>query len=618
MGDFEGLETDPRFQALPPEKQRALLAEAQSRAGGGAAGGGLLQQAVNLPSQAASYYRQNIAPPLTNMAAHAVAHPLEAISDPMAAMQHTKPEHLPPYAREVAENVVPQTGTGLALTAASMLLPGAGVAREVGEAAGPIGRLMSGVVGRTAAGAALGAGAGALTGEGAGQGAEQGAVSFGVPTAVGALIGHVGRSFGEPGLIRDTTQKVGQELEQQFPLVGKLRTGSDFANAFMRDGARNAARLNLSKVKEGIGKKVAGRAFQMPVPDPPGLVPKAQLGALYPKSPLPGTRWVKMSFDAADKLRRDLQQGYGYSAAGGERAGALAREMRQLSFHARDVLAKQLDRHQGGLGQAYLDGLKHYHVAASLSEVFGKEGLFSGQGLNQPEFIGRINKEYEKLEGALGKAGTDRLLSTLKRGFIGEDVDIPSKPGHGHLMMHAGIIPTYHRSMGESFKPIGKVPWSMRPKMGAVEATAGRALGERLVKDRREGNTVPNPHPKPEAAKGLVTKDAREIHSDLRGGRLSHRDMLAELKGIHDYKQAPLGDQLKQQDLKGLLAKAEDPKMEVSNRDLPVFYQALVRKYQQGAASGKLSRPVEKRYQRVLENLRPRLRQLSQGAVAEA
>jgi hypothetical protein len=592
--DIEGLEADPRFQAKSPAEREQFLNWARKQAA-----------IPSLGERASSFYQRDIAAPATNITAHAIAHPLQTVEHPLKAIQHTKPEHLPPYAREVAEFVIPQTLTAAGLTAASLAMPEVGAERILGGVVGPAARMFGGRIARTAVGTGLGAAAGALTGEGAGQGAKVGAATFAPYELAGAVIGKAGRRLGEAKLIRDTTAEVGQKLESIFPRAGKLRTGTDFANAFIHGGAVNNAATNLKGVKDVLEQKTQGVGFAVPttlrgVKDI--MAQKAQRVGAH--------NYVHMSFRDADKLRQDLQQGIGYTLPGAPTGGYNAMEARELSFRIRDELARQLDKHHPGFGKAYLRSMKEYDGAKTLNKVFKPLGLIGPHGLNQPELIKRLEKASEDLHRALGPGSTEDLLNTLRRGFIGEDVDIPSKPGHTHTVWHAGILPSIHRTWGRPFDPIGKVPWTMRPQMGKVEATLGRGLGEKLVDDRREGRMPESAttRPKPEAAKGLVTKKPKEIHAALRSGELSHKDIHEELASLHNYRNAPLGEQLKQQDLRGLLDHGE--KVQLAGTDLPVFYQALVRKYQQAAASNRLSPSLEKRYNNVLSTLRPRIQEM--------
>lgn len=460
-----------------------------------------------------NFYREDIAKPVTGAAAKGIAE----IYDPAKYTDATPIDQLPPFAREIAEYVVPQTATSAAVTAGSFALPAAGAARVLGEAAGPVTRALGSRLGRTAASTALGGLAGKLTGEGGVEGALQGAASAVLPEALAAGAGVVGRHLGEGSVIRQTTKDIGSALQKTIPWVGKLEKGSDFADAFIHGRAmQNAGRL-LSNVKDTLGRRAQGYGFDINVPTPKGLERQ------------------RMSFQDADKLISDLQKGMGFTLGGAEKAGMSAREARALSYEIRDRVADGLNHIKSGLGDAYLKARKQFDAAATLSQMFDKRDLIGPQGLHQPKLIDRMNEYSPDLERSLGKGTTQRLLGVLRRGFVGEGKDIESHAGRGHFGVHFPIpFPYYVRHGGSAFDPIGQVPGYIRPNAAPLEAAISNALGvarkpehgpgaQSLDHSRAESIS---PVPSGTAAAADVMKDMRsgkepEVHRDLSSGRLS-------------------------------------------------------------------------------------------------
>src|SRR6266851_6995638 len=139
MPDIAGLQADPRFKALSPDRQQALL----GHLGGGASPAqpqGIGQQIAGLGRQAEAGFEQHIAQPAT--------HELEMFGVPKWA----------------AKMVVPQSIPGAALDVASFALPEIKGARIVGEAAGPVARFAANRLGRMGLMGGAGAGAEAATG----------------------------------------------------------------------------------------------------------------------------------------------------------------------------------------------------------------------------------------------------------------------------------------------------------------------------------------------------------------------------------------------------------------------------------------------------------------------
>jgi hypothetical protein len=479
--------------------------------------------------KAGEMYRQDVAAPLTTAVGNFVAHPLDTLAAAnaetpaeyqQAASTYTPHDQLPPFAKEVASYVVPQTATGAALTAAAFALPAAGAAKVLGEAAGPVERVLGSRLGRTAAATGIGAATGAATGEGAGQGALQGLGSFGPAEAVGAGAGWLGRQLGEGSLTRQTTAKVGKAIADSLPWIGKMESGSDFADNFIHGGAVRKAGDLLSSVKDTLGKRTMGYNFTVPVPGPNGVTPTG------------------MSFGAADKLISDLQQGYGFTQGGDPRSGMQPREARALAYEIRDRLAAGLDKIQSGLGRSYLKARKQFDAAKTLTDMFDRRDLIGPNGLNQPKLIDRMNEYAPDLNRSLGNGTSKRLLGVLRRGFVGEGKDVLSTAGHKNFNM-LGPVPTIHYRFGKSFDPIGEVPGYMRPDMSGIEAGVSNVVSSAMKPEHDEPTYGPaaqaldksraeaiSPVPSGAARAEKVSAEMRkgkapEVHKDLNRGRLS-------------------------------------------------------------------------------------------------
>ena len=422
-----------------------------------------------------------------------VSHPEWSLGQGIQAIEqnyYTPAEKLPPLAREVAEFIVPQTVTGAAIQAGLGFMPEAGIARELGEAAGPVASAVGTRLGRIGAGTAIGAAGGAISGEGAGKGALQGAASMLPMETLGAVGGWAGKHMGEGSLIRDTTAKFGKAISDRMPWVGKISKGSEFASAFIHDGAVDSAGRVLERVKNDIGARTKGVPFMVPVPGPNGYQNQA------------------MDFLAADKLITDIQKGHGYTIQGAEKGGATPREARALAFQIRDQLAADLNKFKPGLGDDYLRKRKMFDASMTMTKIFKKDDLIGPQGLNQSELIGRLDKYSHDLERSLGKGAAKDLLGVLRRGFVGQGKDYEAAKGGVHAGMHIPFTPFHVYSSragaGGKFNPIGEVPGYMRPNMGKVEA----GINAEISRLRKPEDT---PTKKTDFHRGLATKRAEAI-----------------------------------------------------------------------------------------------------------
>lgn len=424
---------------------------------------------------------------------------------------HTPYQQLPEAGRDIAEAIVPQDITSAELMAAGIKYPGVNVERTLGDVAlGPLEKAMSSRLGRSAITTGVGALSGAVTGTGALQGAAQGLGGFGGGEALGAGIQKYGtREAAEDALRKETTSKFGAALKSYIPWVGKLDSSEDFKEAFVRGGATNKARQILASTKNEMNAHFGNHLFDMPRFFEKFL---QEDGRPFP---------TKMTFDKIDKLRTDLQQGWGFTLKGAERGGNVAREARQGAIQLRDHMAAQMDAIKAGLGRAYKNNLNTYNVADRLNKVFGynQKALFHPKyGLNQPELIERLDKAASSLNDAIGPDTTKGLLEVLKRGFVGEGKDLPRKVDNHLWLKHAvgrglgGLIggslaggvggalgggyesARYGAALGglagglgamalgggKPFSPAGRVPWSMRPSMGPAEALGSNIIGEYL------------------------------------------------------------------------------------------------------------------------------------------
>jgi hypothetical protein len=405
---------------------------------------------------------------------------------------HTPYEQLPDSARNIAEAIVPQTIPDVALTQMAFGMPEIGAERKLGEASSVADRLLGNRLARVGAGGVVGGVTSGLTGQGAVSGALTGAAGFAIPETIGKGVESVTRRFGEDSLRRETTMKFGKAITDRLPWLGKLETGDDFANMFVRGGATEKAGQEVNKVKTILNDFFKNRTFIVPELDDAGNIVDRHL-----------------TFDQANELKTKYQQGYGYTTKGTEKAGWSPMQKRELGLQIRDHLAAQMDhnltpqdlaklRNMGfdvskGVGEGYKNGLKKYDIAKELSDVFGynKKALFHPKyGLNQPELIDRLDKASGRLDRAMGKGRTKDLLDVIKRGFVGEGKDIPAKAAKhnwlkhvvggvvgagagtlvGHPGMGAALGGLYGWERGTSMDPAGNVRWSMRPQMDAVES----------------------------------------------------------------------------------------------------------------------------------------------------
>jgi hypothetical protein len=409
---------------------------------------------------------------------------------------HTPYEQLPEGARDIAEAIMPQDIASAELMAMGMKYPGIKVERELGDVAlGPLERMMSSRLGRTATTTAVGAGTGAVTGTGAITGGLQGLLGFGGPEIGGKAIEKYGtREAAQDVLRKDTTAKVGKALQSYIPWAGEIRTGEDFKNLFVHGQAEQKAQQILTNTKKILSNHFGNHLFDLPNT-------KLVRDVIKDGRPLP----TKMTFEMMDKLRTELQQGYGYTLKGAEKAGVDPRIFRKVALSLRDHMADQMDMVKQGLGAGYKKNLKQLSAAKELGNMFGTniKALFNPKyGLNQPELIDRIDKAAPELENTLGPGTAKGLLDVLKRGFVGEGKDLPRKVDQHLWLKHAlgrglggmiggglggfGLGGTSGAAIGglagglggialgggQSFDPAGKVPWSMRPSLGPVEALA--------------------------------------------------------------------------------------------------------------------------------------------------
>lgn len=521
MADLAALQADPKFQALPPERQQLILSHLGSNAPKAEP-----PKAEGLAQKVGDFYKNDIAQPLTQAIGagldNLTEHPFGVMNNPLEnkpqATMATPFHQLSPFAQEVAQFVVPQTATSAALTAGSMLLPEAKIAQKLGEAAGPVARVLGTRPGRIGAMTGLGAATGAATGEGALSGAAQGAGTTVPGEAIAGAAGMVGRRLGEGSLIRKTTADFGKALMRQIPWVGKLEKGSDFANAFIHGGAVEKAGNLLNSVKTTLGRRVQGHLFNIPIPTAQGVEVRA------------------LPFHEADALITQMQD-HGFGVSGDPRGGVDSPNWRKLALQTRDRIANKLNDIQRGLGDSYLKARKQFDISKTLTKMFKKEGLFVEGGLHQPELIGRMNKYAGDLDRSLGKSGAKDLLNTLRRGFVGEATDTPSKAAT--LGAHGSPFGVhFYAKPGHSYQAIGDAGALMNPPAGPIEAGLNEAIGMASAPDENTGkgpgvksleaSRAEAIAPTPSAAKRAteVTKDLGkgknpEVHADLQRGRLS-------------------------------------------------------------------------------------------------
>ena len=486
-------------------------------------------------------YREKVAQPLTNAVAQGIVDP--RLANPAQYMEggpesFTPHHQLAPWAKQIAEYIVPQTATQAATTVGALAMPEVGLTEKLGtQALGPMERLLSSRLMRTAAGTGLGAAAGQVSGEGAGQGALQGAETFVPGELIGAGMGRVGRKLGEPSLVASTTKDFGQAISKLLPWAGKIEKGSDFADAFM-GGDQSRAILStgqmLRDTKQSIAQGMKGHIFNLPnyEPVPPGAVRGIGRAGQFGRKP--------MGFQEADQLISDLQKGFGFTQAGDPRTGASPREMSALAYRIRDELAAGLNKVKAGAGDQYLAARKKFDAAKTLTDMFDARGLFDARGMNQAKLAERVRQHSEGLERSLGPGTTKSLLDTLRRGFLGEGEDVAGKAGHGNWYFHGGFLPTYHRSGGHGFKPIGEVPRFsfMRPQMKEIEAGISNALpqqqppqsgpGTDALDQSRAEAVAPTPSASTRAlkvGKDLAKGKQPDVHRDLARGRLSEPEV---------------------------------------------------------------------------------------------
>lgn len=515
MIDIAGLQADPEFKALPPDRQQALLAHARGVQAPSASIGGEVQK---LGKAAEQGYEQNIAQPLAKAAESGE----EFVGIPEWA------------AKPIAETVVPQTLTGAGLDVAALALPELKGAEVLGEAAGPLTRLVGSRLGRMATMGGIGAATEAATGGNPWSGAAQGAGGELGAQALRGATGMITRRLALGPMLRKTTADFGDAMTKAMPWLGKVQTTQDFADNFIHGGAYKKALTLLQNAKGGIARRVQGHLFDVPTIMPDGTV-----------------QVVGMPFDEADKMLTQLQR-RSHLPVGDPRSGAVAADWNHLAHEAREGIAKRLDKIGKGMGEQYLGARRRLDAAITLGGhpdlqrggVFRSANLFDSEhkAINQPEMIERINKFSTRLQRSLGKDNVDNMLDALRRGAKGEVADIPPKGGEGaHLRAGVGMTGHPHITAhpGRTYKAVGDVPKYYEPPHAPFEAATQGAIS--ALRSGQSQDTSPGPAaqaldtsraealaPTPSASDRAmdVTTELRkgktpEVSKDLNRGRLS-------------------------------------------------------------------------------------------------